>query len=364
MSVINKMLRDLDARRGEARLPDLPQAAIPAAMEGTASVGAPAGQRARRWGLGLAVLVVGAGALAWYLHTTQAVVPPPLLATAPTAAPVTAPAAPAADPSVRPLASTAPVPPEPAAPSPPVQAAQAPSAGEPRATVEPAAPRKPPRRNEAAEPAPTAAAAERPRKRSRTDPEAAPVAPAAAAAPAAAVPMAADVSATTAALRRQSAAQETLAQAQSLWNTGSREAALQLVQEAVAVAERAQPVDAGLLALLVREQVRMELALGRPGPVLAVLTRLEPALSGQADLWAMRGNAAQRLGRHQESVQAYLAALQLRSGEPRWMLGAAVSLAALGQLEAAARQVEEARALGPVSPEVLTYLRQAGVPLR
>ena len=36
MSVINKMLRDLDARRGEARLPDLPQGAIPAAMEGTA----------------------------------------------------------------------------------------------------------------------------------------------------------------------------------------------------------------------------------------------------------------------------------------------------------------------------------------
>lgn len=176
--------------------------------------------------------------------------------------------------------------------------------------------------------------------------------------------MAADVPSPAAAQRRQSAAQETLAQAQSLWSAGSREAALQLVQDAVAVAERAQPVDAALLAQLVREQVRMELALGRPGPVLAVLTRLEPALSGQADLWAVRGNAAQRLGRHQESVQAYLAALQLRPGEPRWMLGAAVSLAALGQLEAAARQAEQARALGPVSPEVLTYLRQAGVPLR
>lgn len=366
MSVINKMLRDLDARRGEARLPDLPQAAIPAAMEGTASVGAPAGQRARRWGLGLAVLVVCAGALAWYLHATQAVVAPSLPATAPVPAPVAAPAAaPAAEPSAPPPASTASVPPpEPAAPSPQAQAAQALSASEPRAAAEPAAPRKPPRRSEAAEPAPTAASAERPRKRSRTDREAAPVAPTAAAAPAGAAPMAADLSAPTAAQRRQSAAQETLAQAQSLWNTGSREAALQLVQEAVAVAERTQPVDATLLAQLVREQVRMELALGRPGPVLAVLMRLEPALSGQADLWAVRGNAAQRLGRHQESVQAYLAALQLRPGEQRWMLGAAVSLAALGQLEAAARQAEEARALGPVSPEVLTYLRQAGVPLR
>lgn len=361
MSVINKMLRDLDARRGEARLPDLPQGAIPAAMEGTASVGATAGQRVRRWGLGLAMLVLCAGTLAWYLHATQAVVPPPL-AVAPVLAPVVAPA-PAPD---VPTQTAAPVQAssEPVAASPQLPPAEAPSASEPQAAAEPPPPRKPQRRSEAAETAQTPVATERPRKRSRTASEAEPVPSAAATAPASAVPMAADVSAPTAAQRRQSAAQETLAQAQALWNAGSREAALQLVQDAVAVAERAQPVEAVLLAQLVREQVRMELALGRPGPVLAVLTRLEPALSGQADLWAVRGNAAQRLGRHQESVQAYLAALQLRPGESRWMLGAAVSLAALGQLDAAARQAEQARALGPVSPEVWTYLRQAGVPLR
>jgi MSHA biogenesis protein MshN len=91
---------------------------------------------------------------------------------------------------------------------------------------------------------------------------------------------------------------------------------------------------------------------------------LEPALSNQADLWAVRGNAAQRLARHQESVQAYFKALALRPNEPRWMLGAAVSLAALGQLDAAAEQAEKARAAGVVSPEILAYLRQAGVPLK
>lgn len=357
MSVINKMLRDLDARRGEARLPDLPQGAIPAAMEGTASVGASAGPRVRRWGAGLIVLLLCAAALAWYLHATQAVAPPPL-AVAPVAAPAVAPVS-APDVPTQPQAPV-PQPAEPAAESPQTSPAEAPSA------IEPAPPRKPRRRSEAAETAQTPPATERPRKRSRTASEAAPESGghAMAPAPASAAPMATDVSAPTAVQRRQSAAQETLAQAQVLWNAGSREAALQLVQDAVAVAERAQPVDVTLLAQLVREQVRMELALGRPGPALAVLTRLEPALSGQADLWAVRGNAAQRLGRHQESVQAYLTALQLRPGEPRWMLGAAVSLAALGQLDAAARQAEQARALGPVSPEVLTYLRQAGVPLR
>jgi tetratricopeptide (TPR) repeat protein len=170
-------------------------------------------------------------------------------------------------------------------------------------------------------------------------------------------------------LQRQTSAQETLAHAQGLWAAGSREAALDLMREAVAVAERAYQsgtLAAGspVLASLVRELARMELAEGRVSRVLELLTRLEPALAGQADLWAVRGNAAQRLARHQESVHAYLQALELRPDEPRWMLGAAVSLAALGRLDEAAVQAEKARASATVSPEILTYLRQAGVPLK
>lgn len=169
---------------------------------------------------------------------------------------------------------------------------------------------------------------------------------------------------------RQAAALETLAQARGLWNAGSREAALDVMRQAVAVAERAQasaPDAAALPAFqtLVRELARMELAQGQPAQVLELLVRLEPLLGDQADLWAVRGNAAQRLGRHADSVQAYQTALKLRPGEPRWMLASAVSLAALGQLSAAAEQVERARAAGGVvSPEVLTYLRQMGVPVR
>jgi tetratricopeptide (TPR) repeat protein len=167
----------------------------------------------------------------------------------------------------------------------------------------------------------------------------------------------------TAAQRRQTAARATLAQAQALWNAGSREAALELVREALSLTERDRPVDTTVLATLAREQARMELAQGRPAVVLELLARLEPGLSEQADLWALRGNAAQRLGRHPEAVQAYQRALQLRGGEQRWLLGAAVSLAAQGQLEAAAQHTAQARALGPVSAEVMDYLRQAGVPL-
>lgn len=168
---------------------------------------------------------------------------------------------------------------------------------------------------------------------------------------------------------RQTAVQETLRQAQELWRSGAHEAALELMREAVAVAERAQhdgTLAGGIpvLASLVRELARMELAQGRVSQVRSLLIRLEPDLADQADLWALRGNAAQRLGRHEESVDAYFKALALRADEPRWLLGAAVSLAALGRLEAAAEQAEKARAAGAVNPEILGYLRQAGVPIK
>lgn len=168
---------------------------------------------------------------------------------------------------------------------------------------------------------------------------------------------------------RQAAALETLSRARQLWDTGSRDAALDVMRQAVALAERLHAGGADPIALpafhsLVRELVRMELAQGQAGVALEQLVRLEPLLADQADLWALRGNAAQRLGRHAESVQSYQMALRLRPGEPRWMLASAVSLAAQGQLLAAAEQAELARAAGAVSPEVLVYLRQQGVPLR
>jgi Flp pilus assembly protein TadD len=107
----------------------------------------------------------------------------------------------------------------------------------------------------------------------------------------------------------------------------------------------------------------MLVAQGRPAAALDTLTRLEPQLAKEADIWALRGNAAQRLGRHQESIQAYGTALQLRPNEQRWMLASAVSMAALGQLSNAGDMAARAGALGPISKEVQAYLRQAGVRL-
>ena len=170
--------------------------------------------------------------------------------------------------------------------------------------------------------------------------------------------------------RQQQAGGEALAQAQTLWSSGSRDAAMDLMQQSIAAAERNAKAGApgttggAVLLPLVREMARMQLAEARYGAVWEMLTRLEPLLGNPSDLWAIRANAAQRLGRHQDSVHAYMMALQSRPDEQRWLLGTAVSLAALGQTTSAAEMAEKARAVGPVGKDILAYLRQTGVPLR
>lgn len=162
--------------------------------------------------------------------------------------------------------------------------------------------------------------------------------------------------------------QAVLAQAQSMWRSGMQGAAVELLNQAVAAAERDQSGGSALvqrdrLASLVRELARMQLSMGQASLTMDMLVRLTPALSGYPDIWAIRGNVAQRLGQHQASVDAYATALKVRPDEPRWLIGSAVSLATLGQLKAAAEMAEKARDQGRVSPEAMAYLEQLGVTL-
>lgn len=171
----------------------------------------------------------------------------------------------------------------------------------------------------------------------------------------------------TGAAARPASAMDALAQAQRLWSAGSRLPAMDLLNDALALLERTPSVSgspgAGALAAVARELARMELAEGRVTQALEMLTRLQPVLANVADTWAMRGNAAQRLGRHEESVAAYRTALRLRPDEPRWMVGAAISLAAQGQISAATELAEKGRLGGALPRDIATYLQQLGVTL-
>ena len=404
MSVINKMLRDLDSRQAAGTIPVQTGESRTRMARGTLSVNESDHAGRRRASLPVIVLVAttvvvlgGAAGAWWYLTHNQTAqrkveqvrlaptpIPTPapasatpLLVAAPAAAPAPAPAiqpqvvAPVTVAAAVPVLAHTPVDP---APVPQKVAIVALPVTAKLPVVEPSARaavslkldrrlKGVPSSDTAARPptpAPAAGMLQPVPERSLSEP------------PMKERPMtsASTVAATTTAVppgpSRQSPALDALAQAQSLWNSGSHAAAIELAREALAAAERAgtSTGNTSVLATLARELARMELAEGRISQALEMLTRLQPALAGVADVWALRGNAAQRLGRHPESAAAYLMALKLRPNEARWMLGAAVSLAAQGQTAEAAELAEKARSGGVLSPEVATYLRQLGVPLR
>lgn len=354
MSVINKVLRDLDKRQGVAATTSADAGGV---RSGTASVAvsdgpgtrAPARTKPRgnavRTGLLLVLLAALGGGALWKTGTLDgllSVQPAPVAVQPPVKPPlkpvavepagrfdVTLTVPPTVRPSVVATPPTAPTKVPPPLPEPKLPALKAPA---------PAA-------------APMAAVA-------------APVAPVASAALPTAAPTVAEV-----AEKQQLAGRDALSHAQTLWNGGSRDAAVDMLQQAVATAERAavsapSAANTQTLVLLVREFGRMQLSEGRPAAVWETLTRLEPVLHDQPEMWALRANAAQRMGRHQDSVHAYMTALQARPTEQRWLLGTAVSLAALGQTASAADMADKARAAGPISKEVQTYLRQMGVPIK
>lgn len=189
----------------------------------------------------------------------------------------------------------------------------------------------------------------------------------AAAASAAPPPATATPDAGQQAQRQSAAARDALAQAQALWHAGNLGAAIDLLREAVQVSLRTSqatsPMDSTQSAM-VRELVRMQMGTGHVAEAHALLVQHELRYAGLAELWALRANAAQRLGLHQDSVQAYMQALQTRPNEQRWLLGLAVSLAAMGQTQAASDVVERARVQGPIPREIAEYLRPLGVAVR
>lgn len=173
--------------------------------------------------------------------------------------------------------------------------------------------------------------------------------------------MAAPATAAKTAPLRQVAADETVAAARALWNDGARAGALATLREALAVAEAARNPAATPIA---RELARLEVADNRPQVALDLLRRFEGALADDAEAWALRGNAEQRLALHADSARSYLAAVRLRPAEGRWMLGAAISLAAEGRPDEAQGWAERARERGAVTAAMETYLQQLGVAAR
>jgi len=402
MSVINKMLRDLDQRQSGASTPALARAARDQGLDitrGTAAI-SPATRRRTRSGavwllLTLSLLVLGAAGWWWLSPRSQSAVasapPAPVVqAPAPLVAPPAALAGPATASAAVPLAASAsgtgksqvaasasmasrasmpeavpaktrlalagqagvsmPASSAPASASgkaPPVAAVSAPAlAGlSLRLSTEPSGALKP--------------GATETQAQALTPPSALPLlASSAAAVPAVAEARPAAVLG-TARVSASQGAQEVLAQAQALTRLGDLTGAAAILREALQRAPASTAVSDR--AGLVRDYVRLGLASGSLQDSLAVLEQQQSALAEVADVWALHGHLAQRLGRHTQASAAYLRALALKADEPRWMLGAAVSLAAAGQTGQAGQWAEKARQLGALPVDVANYLRELGV---
>lgn len=330
------MLQDIDRRLGAGGVEahrSHPDVRVP-----LAAPEAPKRTRAPVMLLGLAVGVVAG--LAW-LQTREGEkpAPAPMRVAAPTPPKVETPAPPAPAPAPETAPQPAPVA---AAVS---EAPSAPEAGKPR-QERPARPRSPVDTFKLS------------LNLSRAIAEPEPVRPAAAAAAAPAAPAVTKSEVP----RRRVAHEETLSAARALWEQGARANALATVREALAAAESSRNIAA--IPVLARELARLEVADNRPQPALDLLRKMEAAFANDADAWALRGNAAQRVSQHGEAVLAYLTALRLRPSEGNWMLGAAISLAAEGRLEEAQSWVDRAGERGAITPTIASYLQQLGLAAR
>ncbi len=354
MSVVNKMLQDIDRRRAETGQ-GAPRPMAPAS--------APRRRRKRSLSTWLWLSAIGALVIIviWYNREAAVNTPSlPVIAAAPVVAlpPPPQPAAPVV------ATTAAPVMPAIVAPPAAVQETTVAELSPPPAAV------VPPRRSETAHHA--AAKAEALKMSTRLSdltmtpmtppivaaaPSAAPASPSSATS---AKPANADTSAPSIAIRHI-AGEETVRAARALWNDGAHAAAIETLRQALTTAESQR--DAAAMQPLGRELARLQVAENNPQAALDILKRLESRFIDDAEAWALRGNAYQRLGQHAEAADAYLGALRLRSGEARWMLGAAISLAALGKLDEARVWSDRAAERGPIPPSIAAYLKQLGVAL-
>jgi MSHA biogenesis protein MshN len=124
------------------------------------------------------------------------------------------------------------------------------------------------------------------------------------------------------------------------------DAARRLLQQALAI-NPLQATFALALARIYAEQRDYTAA-------LEVMDRARPA-ARSADFHALRGALLQRLTRHREAVEAYETAIRDGTAAPTTWVGFGISLEALGRRPEAARAYRRALAAGPIAPEAREY---------
>ncbi len=341
MSLINKMLKDLDARAGQPGAEPLPADVRPVAAPERR------GPVLRAALVGGALLAVGAGVAGWKMMQTASAPTPAVLAAAPVAA------------------RTAVVVDMPAAaPVQVIDVAPAALAPEPTPEPEPApapAPAPAAKRVTPVAPAPTA----RPAPRTVAVAKTAPAVPAtgrtdtpsqrAENAYRRALGVLEDgrVTEAIATLQaglqidpRHEAARQTLVGL--LIEAGRPDDAMRQLQAALAIDAR-QPALAMLLA---------RLQLERGGPAIDTLTRTLPYAAGNGEYHAFLAGVLQREGRVHEAADHYQAALKRSPGNGVWWMGLGIALQADKRDAESRAAFMQAQASGTLSPELQAFVER------
>jgi MSHA biogenesis protein MshN len=123
-----------------------------------------------------------------------------------------------------------------------------------------------------------------------------------------------------------------------------------LLQEGLAV----NAANVGYAMLLARIVVER----GDPNGALALLQKSGAAARSNAEYQAFVAALYQRLGRHTEAVERYQGALRLSAGVGAWWVGLGISQEALLRPQDATESFQRAKGTGSLSPELLAYVER------
>jgi len=103
---------------------------------------------------------------------------------------------------------------------------------------------------------------------------------------------------------------------------------------------------------------RLQSDRGDLGLAIATLDMFEQAGARNAEYLALHAALLQRTGRHAEAVQKYSAAIALGDPRPVWLMGRAISLRESGRTAEARAAFRQALETGALSPDVRAYLER------
>ena len=146
---------------------------------------------------------------------------------------------------------------------------------------------------------------------------------------------------------RHDAARQSLAAL--LIEAGRNDEAMQQLEQGLAL-DAGQPAMAMLLA-------RMQIERGASG--VATLLRTLPAAGGNADYHAFLAGALQREARHKDAAAQYAAALRSAPDNSVWLMGLGISLQAEKRNAEALEAFQRARAVGTLSAPLLQFVDRA-----